>query len=82
MNKRGNPTEDGMIMPLFESSFPFIWRYVDVFLEKKMDVLEAMVIRQVCAQSVDVCSVEFVRSSTCIDTYFLFGLFVLITCVI
>lgn len=40
--------ENGIILPLFEESFPPIYRYATQNLEFKMDVLEAFVIRQCC----------------------------------
>jgi dynein heavy chain len=35
-------------MRLFESSFPFIYRYFSIYLKSKMPVLECMIVTQAC----------------------------------
>ena len=38
-------------MRLFESSFPFIYRYFSIHLKAKMPVLECMIVTQVMIES-------------------------------
>ncbi|CAF3537957.1 unnamed protein product [Rotaria sordida] len=47
--KRDRSNYDGeILMRLFESSFPFIYRYFSLYLKSKMPVLECMIVSQAC----------------------------------
>ncbi|CAF3405686.1 unnamed protein product [Rotaria sp. Silwood1] len=47
--KRDRSSYDGeILMRLFESSFPFIYRYFSLYLKSKMPVLECMIVSQAC----------------------------------
>lgn len=42
-----NPQEGDVLLPLFESSFPFIYRFFATSVTAKMEVLECMIVSQV-----------------------------------